>query len=206
MNNKTFIIVTVILILVSAVAIKSFVPPKMDAAAGIKVANFPMQVGSWVATEVPVSEKEYQILETKNLFVRNYKDNNGNSLYLYVVYSEDNRKVSHPPEVCLMGSGITVVDKTSVQVTERIRGTKLIVEKGNIREAVVYWFKAGNLYTDKYLRQQFKVVLDRILGKRTSGALIRVSAEIINNKPEVAFNIIKGFSRQIEPLLDRYAP
>lgn len=207
MNIKNYIITIVLLALAGYVALKSYVPAEMDQAKTIKVANFPMEIGEWSGTEISVSEKDYEILETRNLFVRDYKNKNGDSVYIYVVYSEDNRKVSHPPEVCFMGSGLTITDKKSTKITDNITANKLLVEKRDSRELVIYWYKAGNSYTDKYLKQQFTIVLNRMIGKRTSGALIRLSTPLLEEEDEQrGLALLKDFTSQIEPYLDKYLP
>jgi len=206
MNNKNFMIVVIILFFVSAVGIIAYMPARIDAALKIKVANFPKEIGEWTATDLPIDETTYKILETRNLFIRDYKNSKGESVYLYIVYSEDNRKVSHPPEVCFMGSGMTITSKTSIPVTDATKAVKLLVEKVDSRDLVIYWFKAGSLNTDKYLTQQAKIMVDRIFGKRTSGALIRVSTNIAEDKEKEGMELIEGFVRQIEPLLVKYIP
>jgi hypothetical protein len=50
------------------------------------------------------------------------------------------------------------------------------------------------------------VVIDRMLGKKTSVALIRVSTKIEDNKEGAALNRLKAFCVLIEPLLDKYFP
>jgi EpsI family protein len=82
----------------------------------------------------------------------------------------------------------------------------MIVEKADSRQLVVYWYKAGSLNTDKYLKQQIKIVTDRMLGRRTSGALIRVSADIKDNRQDAALGLIRLFCEEIEPLLEKYVP
>ena len=206
MKNTKYLAVIFILGAVSIVSWLAYFPGRTDIAAKIKVSDFPKAVGEWNATDMPISEKDYQILETRNLFVRDYKNSAGDSVYLYLVYSEDNRKVSHPPEVCYLGSGVTIADKFSVKILGFIPATAFIVEKSNIRQLVVYWFKAGNLYTENYLKQQIKIVIGRILGKRTSGALIRLSADIRGDSKENALELINNFAADIKPLLDRYIP
>ena len=206
MNNKTFIIVISILAVVSIIGFVSYLPTRFDISLKVKVADFPMNVGEWQATDIPLSERDYEILETRNLIMREYKNTKGNSVYLYIVYSEDNRKVSHPPEICLSGGGLSILNKASMQITDSIRATRLLTEKGDLRQLVIYWYKAANLNTDKYLKQQLKVVLDRTLGKRTSCALIRVSTDIRGEGEAAALGLIKSFAKEIEPLLAKYVP
>ena len=205
MNNKTFFIVIVILVAVSVIGMISYLSTRFDITSKIKVADFPMTIGEWQATDIPLADRDYEILETKNLIMRDYKNTKGDSVYLYIVYSENNRKVTHPPELCLSGGGLTIVDKSSIQLTNNIRGVKLLMEKGDARELVVYWFRAGSLNTDSYVKQQLKVVFDLLRGKRTSCALIRLSTDIKENGEE-ALGLIKEFCAQIEPLLAHYVP
>ncbi|MDD5595627.1 MAG: EpsI family protein [Candidatus Omnitrophica bacterium] len=206
MNNKTFIIVIAILAIAAAIGLKSYQSPREDIALKIKVSNFPMQIGEWKAKDVPLSDRDYEILETRNLILRDYKNAQGQSIYLYLIYSEDNRKVSHPPEVCFIGTGATIVDQKAVQLTGLIKAKQLVIEKGNERQLMFYWYKAGSLYTDKYMKQQWKVVTDRTFGKRTSGALIRLSVDIKDNNQTAALKSLKDFAALIEPLLPKYVP
>jgi len=206
MNNRNFIIVVVIFVMVAVIGLLSYLPTRFDKAAKVLMSNFPMTVGEWQATDIPLADRDYEILETKNLIMRDYKNTKGDSVYLYIVYSENNRKVTHPPELCLTGGGLTIVDKSSVQLTNNIRGVKLLMEKGDARELVVYWFRAGSLNTDSYVKQQLKVVFDLLRGKRTSCALIRLTTQIKDNNQEAAPELIKSFSAQIEPLLAKYVP
>ena len=206
MNNRNFIIVVVIFVMVAVIGLLSYLPTRFDKSAKALMSNFPMTVGEWQATDISLSKRDYEILETKNLIMRDYKNSKGDSLYLYIVYSENNRKVTHPPELCFTGSGLTIVDKSSIQLTDNIRGVKLLMEKSDNRELVAYWFRAGSLNTDSYIKQQLKVVFDLLRGRRTSCALIRLSTDIKDNNQEVALKLLKSFTAQIEPLLAKYVP
>jgi EpsI family protein len=206
MNNKSFFIAVLILVICAIVGFNSYLPARFASPGKIKVSDFPMTIGEWSATEIPLSDRDYEILETKNLFVREYKNRKGESVYLYLIYSEDNRKASHPPEVCYLGSGITITDKSSIRISDSLIVNRLILEKSKVRQLVIYWFKAGSLYTDKYLKQQIKIVLNRIFGKPTSSALIRISTDIKNNDPDAALALVKSFFTKIAPLLETYLP
>jgi EpsI family protein len=207
MNNKNFVILTCILGLAALISLFSYIPTRSERGDKIMVKDFPMQVGLWQAKDIPLSERDFQILETRNLFVRDYTNPDQESVNFYVVYSEDNRKASHPPEVCYMGSGLTIVDKSSFQLTKNIKATKMTVEKEGVQnQLVVYWLKAGKFQTDKYLNQQFKMVMDRTFGRKTSGALLRLSTDIKNDNTEEALERIREFAREIEPLVEKYIP
>ncbi len=206
MNNRTFIIVAMVMVIIAAGVIVSYLPSRKDITATIKVADFPKSFGSWKGEDVTLDKSVFEILETTNLFVREYTNNAGQKVGLYIVYSEDNRKVSHPPEVCLMGGGETITDKTVVQVTPQIKGTRLVIEKAGSKGMFVYWFKAGDSYSPSYLEQQSRVVMGRLMGKRTAGALIRLSTDIDDAGEKAAYEKLAKFAAEIEPLLRKYVP
>ena len=57
----------------------------MSAHDKLDVHAFPMKVGEWRGRELPITEKEYGILETRNLISREYIDRSGNKLYLFII-------------------------------------------------------------------------------------------------------------------------
>src|SRR3990167_4372450 len=99
MNNKTFFVVLGVLIVVAGLALMAYLPARTDIALNTKVADFPKEIGEWKGTDLPIEENVYQILETRNLFIRDYKNAKGDSVYLYIVYSEGNPKINHPPAI-----------------------------------------------------------------------------------------------------------
>lgn len=203
MNNRNFIIVAVILVFAAIIA---NAPIKFDPAKETRVENFPKVIGGWQGTDIPLEKRDYEILETTNLIMREYKNEKGDIVYLYIIYSGDNRRALHPPEVCYSGSGATMLNKSVVPITNSLKANKFTVENKDSRQLVVYWFKSNELNTYNYLKQQIKSVAGRMLGKQASGAMIRVSTEIKNGDQDEALKLIKAFCKQIEPLLKKYVP
>ncbi len=176
----------------------------------VNIHIFPMQIGEWHAKEIPISEEDYAILETKNAFVRQYTDNKGNEVYLYIVYSQHNRKVSHPPELCYSGEGNLVIDKSIVTLptgqNKNIKAVRLFMEQGKLQHIAYYWFKIGDSFTTNYWKQQALIALKTILGQSSSSALIRISTIIHDNKVKKAEEDVRNFSKQLIPLLKKYLP
>ena len=102
----------------------------------LDIRMFPYVVGEWQGKDITVTEEDYQILETRNLISREYARPNGDTLHLFIIYSETNRAVFHPPEVCFIGSGIKILDKKRENI---VRGqssfdvNKLYTEKDDYR-------------------------------------------------------------------------
>lgn len=197
-NNKQFVIILSILFVVLFISVPSYLVVPKEKSEAI-VAKLPMQIGAWQGKDLPIEERAYEILETKNLILREYAKGD-DKVYLYIIYSQDNRKVSHPPEVCFEGSGVTIVKKDKIPLeladNKRIFANELIVEKAGISNIVVYWYKAGEYYVDNYLKQQLQIALSRLSFKHTSGALIRLSAEVSPANPERALENIRSFVKE----------
>ncbi len=206
MSNKTFFIVLAILIIVSIVGLSSYLPARFEAAAEAKVSAFPKTIGDWQSTNIQLSKNDYAILETTNLIMREYKNPKGEIVYLYIVYSGDNRNVVHPPEICYTGGGATIIEKSVLPLNNSLKVNKFVIEEKDSLQLVVYWFKSGDLQTYNYFKQQLKVVIDRTLRKKTSGALIRLSTDIKDGNENAALQLIKSFVAQTTPLVEKYAP
>lgn len=202
MNTKNFFIAAIVLI---AVAIFANRPAKFDYKNEAKMPDFPKIIGEWEGADIPLSERDYEILETRNLVMRDYKNKQGESVYLYIIYSVDNRRALHPPEVCYTGGGATILRKSVIPLGS-LGVNEFIVEYKNSRQLVAYWFKSTDLNTYSYLKQQLKIVTDHLLGRKTSGAMIRLSTEIGAEGETASLKLIKEFGAQIEPLLNKYIP
>ncbi|MCX5707734.1 MAG: EpsI family protein [Candidatus Omnitrophica bacterium] len=204
-NNKSFSAVILILVISGIIGFSFYFSAPVESKDS-PIKNFPLEVGNWKAQDIPLDERVYDLLETKNLIMRDYQDSRGRKINFYVIYSQDNRKVSHPPEICLQGDGAAVVEKTPLKISSAINANKLVMEKKHSRELAVYWYKAGSHYTANYVDQQIRMSWDRLLGKKTSLALIRVIALVENNNDQEALSRIREFCALIAPLLSKYAP
>lgn len=190
MNKNTlgYIILAILLIVTSVISMRLFVRQRSDHDL-LDVRTFPYKVGNWQGRNLKITEKEYQILETRNLISREYTNAANEKLYLFIVYSETNRSVFHPPEVCMMGSGIKINDKQIDKInTGKIEflTNKMYLEKNGYKSIALYSYKAGNFYTDNFYLQQIYFTLNQLLGKHRGGATIRVSMSIDNEETDLA--------------------
>lgn len=171
----------------------------------LSIAVFPQKISGWTSKDIPLTEKEYQILETRNLILREYINPSGNKLFLFIVYSETNRSVFHPPEVCLIGSGVDIVDKKLEYVKVGkydFLTNKLYLEKNHAKELVLYCYKAGRLYTDNFYIQQAYLALHQIFGRRVPGATIRISMPMKGREEEI-LPTLKKFLEETADILNK---
>lgn len=171
----------------------------------IDIRSFPYAVGEWRGRDLEVKEYEYKILETRNLISREYVNSSDLKLYLFIIYSETNRSVFHPPEVCMVGSGLDITDKQieKFDVGDKVFTTnKLFAEKGRFKEIILNCYKAGNIYTSNFYLQQAYLMLHQIFAKNVPGATLRVSMAI-GKSQNATLATLKEFLSESAVILDR---
>jgi len=172
---------------------------------------FPKVIGEWVSEELIISDDEKAILETDNVFVRRYTNTKNEEVFLFVVYSQNNRKVSHPPEICYTGGGATILTSAQDSISSassdlKINMRRLKIERGNITQIFAYWFKVEDSFTSNYWKQQALIAYKSILGQPASSALIRISSTVHNGDDDAAIQLIQKFGQLIIPHLQQYLP
>ena len=206
-GTKRYFIVFALFLIVGIISLNLYFQ-QIRPAKKIDVSSFPYEIDGWKAEDIPIDERSYEILETRDVILREYtKDNQ--RIILYIVVSLDNRKVSHPPEVCYIGSGIDLVSKRKEAIPYKagaeLLANKMIMQKGQNKEVVLYWYKAGDNFLSSYYSQQLKIALNQLRFKTTSGALIRISSPIIGGEKE-SVEQLKSFAVNIIPLVLKYIP
>ncbi len=140
-----------------------------------------------------MSKTEMAILQTTDYLKRRY----GNGRYsdakrevdLTIVFSANNRKGTHPPDVCLEGAGGRIVSKQLHEVSfESVEEGKAVSKQVEVRELVselqgfqtlhLYIYKCGDTYTPEYLTQQLIIFVNGLINRNSTGALIRVDVQI----------------------------
>ena len=206
MDNLKFYIVVGVLCLAAFVGLSSYLPTRFESGDKVQVSLFPMKVGAWTGKDVALTQRDYDILETKNLIMREYTAPGGRSVLLYIIYSGDNRKVLHPPEVCYLGGGATITEKGTLAISPRIQANKMVIEQSGGQQLVVYWYRAGAFNTPQYFDQQLNAAIARLLGRKTSSAMVRISVDLKEGENSSAVKMMREFAAEIEPLLPKYVP
>jgi len=198
MNKTTVAYITIValLALTSVASLNLFMRQRTEHDV-LDMHKFPYAIGNWTGADLEITEKEYEILETRNLISREYDRGQREKIHLFIVYSETNRSVFHPPEVCFIGSGVTIADKQNEDINfkqKEFLTNKLYLEKGDARSIALYCYKSGNLYTENFYLQQIHFMLNQLLGKRSGGATIRVSMSVYESE-EKTLATLKSFMK-----------
>jgi EpsI family protein len=86
-----------------------------------------------------------------------------------------------------------------------VKANRLILQKGTEKQVVFYLYKAGEKFTPNYYAQQLNIILNGMLRKDTSSALIRVSS-MDNGDVAEATDRVRRFAEEMIPIVEEYLP
>jgi hypothetical protein len=70
------LIVVLVLVLVSIISLGLFMSER-HVSDPVSVSDLPAKIGPWVGKDIPLDERVYDLLETRNLVMRDYSDPEG---------------------------------------------------------------------------------------------------------------------------------
>ncbi|MCD6377255.1 MAG: EpsI family protein [Planctomycetes bacterium] len=157
-----------------------------------------------------MDDRTLAILETRDYMSRRYVAAGLPYIDLCVIFSMDNRKGTHPPDLCLEGSGEGIIAKRDIDVNGVpgrgiVSCRELIVQANRRKEYFLYTYKCGDTYTRSFWRQQFTIFINGLLNRNASGALIEISTPIVISREE-AYKRAQSMLRAVIPYLDRGLP
>jgi EpsI family protein len=154
-------------------------------------------------------------LKLDDYLLADFNDGTGSPVNLYIAYYNSQRKgeAVHSPRSCLPGGGWQLVDfdqRTLKGVTiegRALRVNRTLIELGNERELVYYWFQQrGRVITNEFAVKWY-IFWDSLTQHRSDGAMVRL---IVALPP--AANVAEADRRltelagRIAPTLSRYVP
>jgi len=171
--------------------------------------SIPMAIGDWNSRDLPVSERTYDILETKDIITREYSNSRGDRVFLSVVFARSNRKVAHPPEVCFAGGGWSRIDRDahSILINDKpLRFNRLVLQRGTERQIAMYLYKSGKRLTNNFYAQQLNIILNGMLHRNVSSALIRVSSYSAGGDIGKSTELAGEFAKKVIPIIEDRLP
>jgi EpsI family protein len=184
------------------------VPRKANAKASLDA--LPLTIGTFTGVEVPVEPKIKDILETRNVILRDYMGPNGVRVSLAIVYYDQYRVHFHMPDGCMVGKGtiVTAHERESLGVLEggreSITVNKLALKQPEAREHVFYFFTTGDLITASYTKMRIHLMMSHLKRRHAGAALVRFSVRTDENNEEMALKTIKDFIKQTAVILPSY--
>ncbi|MFH1154529.1 MAG: exosortase C-terminal domain/associated protein EpsI [Pseudomonadota bacterium] len=176
--------------------------------------SFPMTIGQWKGQPSRFDAKVYDILGVDDSILANYINPSGDRVELYVGFYQSQKQgdLIHSPKNCMPGAG-WVVTRTSIETVETMENKtakpmeviKLILDKGDSRLIVLYWFQSrGRIIASEYM-QKIWLVIDSMTKQRTDGSFVRLIAPVTSDETRT-LETLKSFARDVFPHLKAYIP
>ncbi len=164
----------------------------------------PHKIDSWEGVDIPITQDVYEILETDDILLREYRDESGYPVILLIVFSDSKRASFHPPEICYIGGGSELMGKEFEQLAfddnSTLDTTKLVVKSGDYFTTVWYWFVVGNRKIGNYYWQQLSMLPSLFSSKKLQSSMVRIS---VNTNDELGKEKACEFVTSVMPYLDR---
>lgn len=167
-----------------------------------RFAGLTLEIGEWKGREVALPERTYEILGTKDVIVREYANPKGETIVVVIVRSSNDRSSFHPPEICYLGGGVKLMEKTvetfNINDSFSLRMNRLVMQDKSGLEVAWYWFAVGDDFTHNYYLQQCRFILNELLRRDENiGALIRVSTHVAGGELSQADGRVKDFIGEV---------
>jgi len=159
--------------------------------------------------DIPLDEGTLITLENPDYVMsRAYAAPGTPNLYYCIIFSKNNRKGIHPPDLCIAGSGDGILAMRDLMLDGNdadrpVPCRELIVQMApQQRQYFIYTFKCGGGYTNSFWGQQFTIFKNGLLNRNSSGALIRVSTSVTTSVDDARKRAMQLMRTSI-PYLDK---
>ena len=188
------------------------------------LADLPMSIGSYTATEIPLDDHVLEVLGKGVFLNRVYMPAEGSAtpdstvqaglpVGLFIGYFPTQRtgQAIHSPQNCLPGAGWTFDSSGVTTLTDangkRYRVGEYLISDGKSRQEVLYWYRShGRSVANDYMAKLY-TLLDSIRYNRTDAALVRVITPLREGENQLAAHQrAAGFAERVAPLLPAYIP
>ncbi len=200
MKDKYFWIV-VFIFLLSSLVVKKINNSKVSIEDSLVFSNLPLKINNWEGKDVKLNKEVYEILGTKDVIMRVYKNSNNKIITLAIVYSAKNRASFHPPEICYLGGGNQLLKKSKERIwlgKNYLDTNKLAIKNSQGIIKAWYWYSAGSDFISNYYLQQIRLAWHALQGKNEGGALIRISTANASEEE------VRLFIKELMPYLKKF--
>jgi exosortase D (VPLPA-CTERM-specific) len=176
--------------------------------------DFPMHLAEWQGEPMAMERQYVDVLRFDDYLLANYQGPGG-PINVYAAYyrSQKSGQSTHSPKTCIPGGGWEIASLDEVLVPAGLgtesgfRANRVVIQKGEQKQVVLYWFKQRNrLVTSEYL-VKFFLLWDGVTMRRSDGALIRLVAAVQPGETEgAADQRVMQMAAAVHPLLPAYVP
>jgi len=166
--------------------------------------DLPVTIGSYqkVGEDIDPGDDVRKALETSSILMRYYVGSNRLPILTTIVYAGQKRRSLHFPEVCLVGQGWEVEQAYSAPVGIEFQGKRLVIFRGDEKQAVLYWLKTGELFTSSSFLNALYWAREQLLFGTPTSSMIKLSMPIRPGQDATeAFAVLDDFATRLGPIL-----
>lgn len=178
----------------------------------VRLDHIPLQVESSVGTEMHFEDSVYAVLNADGNVLRNYGGPDGEVINLYIGYygTAKGGRAEHLPQYCFTGQGWSIEkwDFVAFDVpgAGAARVNRMIVNKGDERQLVYFWFQSESTVMSTGWEQNWHKFRRRLLSERMDGTLVRVSMDMPDGKDGEVEERVRRFAQTVVPLVSQFWP
>jgi EpsI family protein len=136
----------------------------------------PLASGGWSGHDLPrLSKAALDMLVPQAYVWREY--GRGKDIVLFTVLYGRDKRTFHSPGFCLLGEGWNTIGRGRKRVHSAAGDlvfNSLVIQRGQQQALVMYSFFQGRRSTPSLISHQARLLADRVLRRRETGALLRV--------------------------------
>lgn len=176
-------------------------------------AEIPSEFSDWRSQVRPIDPTVAEVLGADDSIVVDLQSPEGHFYNLYMAYLNAQRdgRSWHSPRQCIPGGGWKIARHDIVETTTQdgrpFAYNRLIIESGNHRQLVYYWYdQRGRKVANEFV-MKFWLVYDAVFRQRSDGAMVRLIAPVTDGASVAeADERLKALMRRMEGFLPDYVP
>jgi EpsI family protein len=153
-----------------------------------ELSAMPLDIAGWSGRDLSIDADVLEVLGPGDFLFRTYRNENTGPVQVFIAYFASQRAgdTIHSPRNCLPGSGWEPTEASYITLMtpggEKIRVNRYIVQKGDERQLVLYWYQAhGRIVASEYWAKYY-LVRDAIRMNRSDGALVRITTPVMSGE------------------------
>jgi EpsI family protein len=175
--------------------------------------SFPATLGQWQGRRGTIFSTEIlDKLRLKDYVMRDYGDEAGRGLNLYIGYWDTQRKGAgaHSPKNCLPGAGWEPVEASFLTIAlpaphPPITVNRYLIQKDRDQLLVFYWYQSQGQVIAGEVPARIAMVKSALVRNRTDGAIVRVMSPTYGSVRETSERLVT-YVQAMYPILGDYLP
>lgn len=170
---------------------------------------FPRTIDGWFGQSEVLEDIVLDALKLDDYVLMDYRNSEGRTVNFYAAYYASQRSgaAAHSPASCLPGGGWRMHDLAPYEVLPGLVVNRSIIQKGEYRQLVYYWFKQRDRIVANEFMVKWYLLWDALVRNRTDGALVRLTTPVAPGEDiKDADARLTAFAALVVPGLRTYIP